>query len=123
MSTHPTFTLALDGEAKMAPHLSVTAAQTGVRGAELRLPDLSPLSPTAPMSTSLFRLAAGCETPDDSHAVHEIWMVAAGRLSIVYDGDRYDATVGDALYFRPFKAHRAENPATEEAVVVSIWWP
>lgn len=104
------------------PHIHAMKIDTGVTGIELFLHDLSRISPTAPMKTSKFTIATSCGTPDDKHEVHEIWFIAAGRLSVFYDGKSYDAEAGDALYFQPLKVHRATNNGMHEAVVVSVWW-
>jgi quercetin dioxygenase-like cupin family protein len=105
------------------PHLHARKIDTNVTGIELSLHDLSCISPAAPMKTSKFTIAGRCGTPDDKHEVHEIWFVAAGQLSVFYDGKWYDAEAGDALYFHPLKVHRATNNGMDEAVVVSVWWP
>jgi quercetin dioxygenase-like cupin family protein len=104
------------------PHLSALKIDADVPGIELFIHDLSGISPAAPMKTSRFTIAASCGTPDDKHEVHEMWFIAAGQLSVCYDGKWYDAEAGDALYFHPFKVHRATNNGMHEAVVVSVWW-
>lgn len=111
------------GDVGNAPHLHATKIDVGAAGVELFLHDLSRISPTAPMKTSRFTIAASCATPDDKHEVHEMWFITAGRLSVFYDGEWYDAAAGDALYFYPLKVHRATNNGMHDAVVVSVWWP
>jgi quercetin dioxygenase-like cupin family protein len=104
------------------PHLHAMEIDAGVAGVELFLHDVSRISPAAPMKSSRFTMATGCKTPDDKHEDHEIWFIAAGQLSVFYDGEWYDAAAGDALYFHPLKVHRATNNGSHEAVVVSVWW-
>ncbi|TQM42970.1 helix-turn-helix domain-containing protein [Pseudonocardia cypriaca] len=58
--------------------------------------------------------------PAHRPGVQEVLTVAAGRLHLVLDDDRYELGHGDSIYFRADHAHRFDNPSDTEAAVFYI---
>jgi quercetin dioxygenase-like cupin family protein len=78
--------------------------------------------PLAPFKASRFTVAPGCCSREDSHSVHEIWMVAQGEGELIYDGRSTQLQAGDVVYFEPPKPHQLYNHGPEPIVLFSIWW-
>lgn len=76
----------------------------------------------APFKVARFTVAPNCASTVDSHAVHEIWMIAQGTGELVYDGQTVRVSAPDMLYFEPPKTHLVKNDGTELLVVFSVWW-
>lgn len=76
----------------------------------------------APFKVARFTVAPNCASTIDSHAVHEIWMIAQGTGELVYDGESVRISAPDLLYFEPPKTHLVRNDGTEPLVVFSVWW-
>jgi mannose-6-phosphate isomerase-like protein (cupin superfamily) len=77
---------------------------------------------SAPFKVARFTVAPNCTSPVDSHAVHEIWMIAEGTGELIYDGQNVRINASDMLYFEPPKPHEVRNDGTEPLVVFSVWW-
>ncbi len=76
----------------------------------------------APFKVARFTVAPNCASPVDTHAVHEIWMIAQGTGELVYDDQKVRISAPDMLYFEPPKTHLVRNDGTEPLVVFSVWW-
>ena len=77
---------------------------------------------SAPFKMARFTVEPNCASPVDSHAVHEIWMIAQGTGELIYDGRKVRISAPDLLYFEPPKTHLVRNDGTESLVVFSVWW-
>lgn len=75
-----------------------------------------------PFKSSYFVVQPGCQSPLDSHSVHEIWMLAQGEGELIYDGETSLLRPLDVIYFRPPKTHQVRNTGTEPLTIFSIWW-
>jgi mannose-6-phosphate isomerase-like protein (cupin superfamily) len=93
-----------------------------VTGVQLFLHDYEQKLADAPLRSSRFTIQPHCGTCEDRHAVHEIWFVSRGTLDICYDGAWYEITAGQAVFFQPWKSHRANNTRDTEVQVISVWW-
>lgn len=109
-------------DAATAPHLPGQPESVDDIGVVLHLIAPSGIVPGAPVSASRFTIEPGCGTREDRHAVHEIWFVAEGSLTIFYDGAWCPAAPGSALYFAPWKTHCSKNTSETSALIFSIWW-
>lgn len=76
----------------------------------------------APFKVARFTVEPNCTSPVDSHAMHEIWMIAQGTGEVIYDGQKVRISAPDLLYFEPPKTHLVRNDGTESLVVFSVWW-
>lgn len=76
----------------------------------------------APFKASRFTVEPGCASPVDSHAVHEIWMVAKGSGELVYDERAVRLEAGDVFYFEPPKPHLVRNDGAGPLAIFSVWW-
>jgi uncharacterized RmlC-like cupin family protein len=68
-------------------------------------------------------VAGGASSANHHHGESEtgIYVVSGHPVFVFADGDeerRIEASPGDFVFVPPFTAHREENPAPEEAVVV-----
>ncbi|MGE5324318.1 MAG: cupin domain-containing protein [Actinomycetota bacterium] len=75
-----------------------------------------------PFKSSYFTVEPDCETPIDSHSVHEMWMVARGQGELLHDEKVFDIKPLDVFYLEPPKAHKARNTGREPLVIFSVWW-
>ncbi|MGH9570849.1 MAG: cupin domain-containing protein [Candidatus Angelobacter sp.] len=75
-----------------------------------------------PFKSSYFTVQPDCETPVDSHSVHEMWMVAQGQGELMHDGNVFAISAPDVLYLEPPKPHVAKNTGREPLVIFSVWW-
>jgi quercetin dioxygenase-like cupin family protein len=93
---------------------------TGMRVTEIDL--LRAASPPAPFRASRFTVEPGGVTPEDSHDVHEIWMIAEGEGELLYDHKPLRVRASDVVYFEPPKTHQLKNDGGRTMVVYSVWW-
>lgn len=76
----------------------------------------------APFKGSRFTVEPGGTSPVDTHQVQEIWMVAAGRGELSYDGRSFRVEPGDVVHFEAMKPHQLHNDGDATLVVFSVWW-
>lgn len=93
---------------------------TGMRVTEIDL--LRAAAPLAPFRASRFTVEPNGVTPEDSHDVHEIWMIAEGEGELLYDHKPLRVRASDVVYFEPPKTHQLKNDGGRTMVVYSIWW-
>jgi mannose-6-phosphate isomerase-like protein (cupin superfamily) len=93
---------------------------TGMRVTEVDL--IGAVSPPAPFKASRFTVEPSGVTPEDSHDVHEIWMIAEGEGELLYDHRPLRVRASDVVYFEPPKTHQLRNDGERTMVVYSIWW-
>lgn len=79
--------------------------------------------PKAPFKASWWTVPAGASSPVESHDVHELWLVAAGRGSMTYGDERLAVRSGDVVYVTPGRPHEVESLGPEPLEVFSVWWP
>jgi quercetin dioxygenase-like cupin family protein len=106
-------------EAKLG-YQEVEDSGTGMRVTEIDL--MRAETPLAPFRASRFTVEPSGITPEDSHAVHEIWMIAEGEGVLLYDHQSLRVRASDVVYFEPPKAHQLKNDGAQTMVVYSIWW-
>jgi len=105
------------------PKLAFLAPEIVDPGMRVYEIDLNPAgTPLAPFKASRFTVEPGCASPVDTHAVHEIWMVAEGEGELVYDNRSLRLRPGDVCYFEPPKPHEVHNDGTTTLVIFSLWW-
>lgn len=75
-----------------------------------------------PFKASCFIVQPGCVSPVDTHAVHEIWMLAQGEGELMYDGESSVLHPKEFIYLEPPKKHQVRNTGTEPLVIFSVWW-
>lgn len=99
---------------------AVSDSGTGMRVAEIDLTRAE--TPFAPFRASRFTVEPYSVTPEDSHEVHEIWMIAEGKGELLYDHQSLRVGPWDVVYFEPPKTHQLKNDGAQAMVVYSIWW-
>lgn len=105
------------------PNLSFLAPEDSGAGMLVHEVNLRPGGvPLAPFKASRFTVEPGCSSTPDSHAVHEIWMVARGEGELTYDDETTRIAASDVVYFEPPKTHQVRNTGAETLVVFSVWW-
>lgn len=105
-----------------APFISSVKEEVDAVGAELFEYRIKNAVATAPFLMSRFTVEPGCATHEDKHAVHEIWLIAQGIPEICYESRWLRASVGDALYFAPWKPHWVRNVGSTPLLIFSGWW-
>jgi mannose-6-phosphate isomerase-like protein (cupin superfamily) len=75
-----------------------------------------------PFKSSYFVVQPGCQSPVDTHSVHEIWMLAQGEGELIYDGESSPLLPLDFIYLEPPKKHEVRNTGAEPLIIFSIWW-
>jgi len=75
-----------------------------------------------PFGLIIFHVDPGARTQAHAHPVHEYWIVIEGSGLLVYDGNDYDISAGDLLYFEPQKSHQVINHSTQLLKIISIDW-
>ncbi len=75
-----------------------------------------------PFKASYFVIQPGCLSPVDTHAVHEMWMVAQGEGELIYDGEPSLLHPLDFINLEPPKKHQVRNTGSEPLVIFSVWW-
>lgn len=83
---------------------------------------LSSAQSPVPFQASRWTVQPGCNSPIDSHSVHEIWLVARGSGELRYDGAELEVAPGDMFYFEPPKGHQVFNTGTDVLEIFSVWW-
>ena len=58
----------------------------------------------------------------DSHAVHEMWMVAQGEGELTYDDEASLLGPLDFIKLEPPKEHQVRNTGTGPLIIFSVWW-
>ena len=106
-----------------APRIPEIYEEVSISGIVLHELEVAKAAPQPPLKASRFTIDTGSGTPEDHHAVHELWFIARGKLDVYYDGTWHAVTQGDVLYFSPWKKHCSKNAAAEQAMVFSVWWP
>jgi quercetin dioxygenase-like cupin family protein len=104
------------------PLVAQTEQTVGIAGVRLFFHDYGARSPAAPFQSSRFTIEPDCSTVDDSHAVHEVWFVCRGAVNVFYAGTWRTVGAGQAVRFQPWQVHRAVNPGSDAAEIVSVWW-
>jgi quercetin dioxygenase-like cupin family protein len=108
---------------KLLPKLSFLDVEDTGEGMQVFEVKLDPEgTPLAPFKASRFTVEPNCSSPVDSHAVHEIWMVAEGEGELIYDNERISISASDIIYLEPPKKHLVRNDGTKPLVIFSIWW-
>jgi mannose-6-phosphate isomerase-like protein (cupin superfamily) len=79
-------------------------------------------TPKVPFNASCFVVQPNCCSPMDSHAVHEMRMVAQGEGELSYEEDISQIHASDFLYFNPPGRHQVKNTGTAPLIVFSVWW-
>lgn len=105
------------------PRVSELFEDVQVPGITYHEMEVAKATPQSPLKASRFTIDPGSGTPEDQHAVHELWFIAQGTLDVHYDGVRHTVTGGNVLYFTPWKKHYSRNTGTERVMVFSVWWP
>jgi mannose-6-phosphate isomerase-like protein (cupin superfamily) len=75
-----------------------------------------------PFKASYFVVQPGCFSPVDTHAVHEMWMVAQGEGELIYDGDLSSLRPLDFINLEPPKEHQVRNTGAGPLIIFSVWW-
>jgi mannose-6-phosphate isomerase-like protein (cupin superfamily) len=75
-----------------------------------------------PFKSSYFMVQPGCQSPVDTHSVHEIWMVAQGEGELIYDGESSSLRPLEFIYLEPPKKHEVRNTGTGPLIIFSTWW-
>jgi quercetin dioxygenase-like cupin family protein len=105
------------------PRLSFLAPEPYGTGMSVSEVNLDPAgNPLAPFNASRFTVEPGCASPVDSHAVHEIWMVAEGCGELIYGGLSMRLKAADVFYFEPPTPHQVKNDGSQTLVIFSVWW-
>lgn len=105
------------------PLLQFHAPEEDAAGMCVREVRLDPQgTPLAPFKASRFTVEPGCSSPIDSHAVHELWMVAEGSGELLYDGRAVPLRAADVFYLEPPKTHQVRNDGDRSLVIFSLWW-
>ena len=105
------------------PKLSFLPPEDSGPGMVVYEVDLAPSgTPLAPFKASRFTVEPGCTSPEDSHAVHEIWMVVEGEGELRYDTHTTRLQPGDVVYYEPPKTHQIYNDGDKTMVIYSVWW-
>ena len=108
---------------KISPKLSFHDVEDTGEGMKVFEFKLNPSGTTlAPFKGSRFTVEPNCSTPVDSHAVHEMWMVAEGEGELIYDNQKFRISTSDVIYLEPPKQHLVKNDGTKPMVIFSIWW-
>ncbi|HEV2783897.1 MAG TPA: cupin domain-containing protein [Actinophytocola sp.] len=79
--------------------------------------------PGVPFKASYWSVPPGGRSPEESHAVHEIWFVAGGQARLNLGSGAMDIRGGQAVYIVPHTSHEAINDGTTDLTVFSVWWP
>lgn len=111
-----------DNTAGSSPRLAFLSPEEspGMRVFEIGL--LKHGAQIAPFKASRFTVEPNCSSPEDSHEVREIWMVAEGEGELVYDTQTIRIKAADVLYFESFKPHLVNNDGDKPLVIYSVWW-
>jgi mannose-6-phosphate isomerase-like protein (cupin superfamily) len=105
------------------PKLAFSPPQDDGRGINVLEIELARAGkPLAPFNAARFTVAPGCASIEESHAVHELWMIVAGEGELIYDGRPLRVRSSDVLYFEPPKTHQVRNDGAETMEVISLWW-
>jgi mannose-6-phosphate isomerase-like protein (cupin superfamily) len=107
----------------MLPKLSFLPAEDSGAGMlvhEVRLDSVSPIA--IPFKASYFIIQPGCLSPVDTHAVHEMWMVAQGEGELTYDGVSSSLRSLDFINLEPPKEHQVRNTGVVPLIIFSVWW-
>lgn len=105
----------------LLPFLPLETEPDGVTVAEADLVRSS--VPTAPFEMARFTVPAGGTSSPDRHEVTELWVVQAGRGTLVVDGERAAVGPGSTAGFPPNAVHEVFADRGEELTVFSFWWP
>jgi quercetin dioxygenase-like cupin family protein len=115
--------MAQNNSCTMFPQLSFLPPEQYGLGMSVSEIKLDPLGhPLAPFNASRFTVEPGCASPVDSHAVHEIWMVAEGSGELIYSDHSIRLKAADVFYFEPPNPHQVKNDGSQALVIFSVWW-
>ena len=85
--------------------------------------DMSPARlRSTPFKMARFTVAPGATTDVDVHDVQEIWMLAAGQGTVIYEDTAVELGPGDVVHFESRKPHRFRNDGSTESLIFSVWW-
>jgi len=89
---------------------------------EFVLPDRFPGGPDVPFKASWWAVEPGEITPEDEHALQEMWFVARGTGEMRLGSRRSEIEAGQAIYVPSSTSHRVRATGTEALHVFSVWW-
>ncbi|HEY3259848.1 MAG TPA: cupin domain-containing protein [Pseudonocardiaceae bacterium] len=68
-------------------------------------------------------LDPGAQTAPDCHNQDELVVVLSGRAEVRMDGESVPVSAGEMAFLPRNHTHVVANPADEELVWISIYWP
>lgn len=77
---------------------------------------------SAPVGAGWGRVAPGRASDPDRHDETEVFVITAGRGTVVVDGRRQEVTAGSMIVFEPFETHVLENPGEADLVFLTLYW-
>ncbi|PYP89485.1 MAG: cupin domain-containing protein [Candidatus Angelobacter sp. Gp1-AA117] len=106
----------------ISPKLSFLPPEEFGAGMSVHEVQFNSVGTVIPFKSSYFVIQPGCQSPVDTHSVHEIWMLAQGEGELIYDDESSPLRPLDFIYLEPPKKHEVRNTGKEPLIIFSVWW-